>query len=513
MVNKKRIIIKALIVLFSLFSFLGIAKEPVSASANLYVSPSGGTYYQGNTFTVGVYVSANEAINAVEVNISYDSSKLSIASCGAVTTTFGMVADGSCPSITVGTTGSWSGSGAQVAYATFRANGLGSASVSVTGRTAMNGGEVSTSGISRTFSIAQYNPIPSAPSVMSASHPDGNAWYKEKMIELSWGKDSGVIGFSYILDQSESTVPDDMQESDGTGANLEASSDGVWFFHIKARSAGGWGDTAHYKVQVDSTAPFFASEPAYEDKGDLQPVIFFAGDDSLSGMDYYEIEVDSEFLGDGVSPYKTKVLPEGEHEIIIRAYDLAGNVVQKTLSISVGKLLPPFVTELLVEQLFLGPVSERIIVRGTAPANAKIIVQISDIFVSEEVYADEAGLWEYVYEGGIEPGDYAIRGMTVLEGNSSEYSELYTFTVGKEGVFSLLPRTGDGVSSGILFVSGGLIFGALFATGVLLFIANKKGLIGRKKDVNFEELTSFDDGVPRGHQDNFQASDGQDITT
>jgi hypothetical protein len=463
----------SIILIIILVLSLGLFRSDVSASASLFISPSSGTYYRGNNFTLGFYVSSTENINAVEVTISYDSSRLSIVSCGAVTSTFEMVADSSCPTITVGTTGSYTGGGAQVGYVTFRANGLGNASVTVSGRTAMNGTSVATGGISRTYSIVAYNPIPSAPEVICASHPDSDQWYKEELVELSWDKESYVTGFSYELDKEEGTAPDNVQETAGTGVNLRVDGEGVWYFHIKAQSAGGWSETTHSKIQVDTTEPAFKIEPVYEDKGDLRPEITFEAEDELSNIDYYEVTIDDGEASKVELPYKTPILSVGEHTILIVVYDKAGNSAEKEITITVMELQPPTISELIVENVFFGPVSQRIAVRGTAPPEAKITLQIeSDPIVGESI-SDEEGNWEYIYEEEISDGEHILRAMVEVEGYQSVYSDAYTFVTGG-GIFSILPRTGTSNLAMLLFFVGGLLFGVLVPGGVAFYIYNKR---------------------------------------
>ncbi len=476
---KRKIVIS--LILSGIIFLLGFTDDTF-ASAGFYLTPSSGTYYNGSSFTVRVYIGSTEPINAVEADISYDSSKLAVIACGAVNSTFEMIADSSCPSITVGTTGSYTGGGAQVAYITFRATATGSATVSVSGRTAMSGSSVATSGYSKTYSIVQYNPVASAPSVVSASHPDSESWYSEKTIELSWNKESYVTNFSYELDQASDTEPDSTSDSTGTGVNLEVESDGTWYFHIKAKSAGGWSDTAHYKLQIDSTDPEFTANPSYEDKGDLQPTISFEANDSGSGIDHYEVSLDEADPVEAESPFKTEVLDVGNHTCVVTAYDKAENTVEYTLSLNVGELQPPVITELIVGKLYIGSINQRITIKGTAPSDSKIYIQISsEGGINAETEADADGNWEYVYEGELSDGSHEVRVMTEVSGIQSSYSEAYLFSIGEEGGFSLLPRTGGSTLSSALFLVGGLLFGMLIAGGVLVFIAYKKGLLNSKK--------------------------------
>jgi len=465
-----------LIPLTTIVFFFGAFREDVFASASLYSYPSSGTYYQGSTFTLGIYVSSTEAINAVEATISYDSSLLSIVSCGAVTSTFELAADSTCPSITVGTTGSYTGSGAQVASVTFRANASGTASVSVTGRTAISGTYVSTTGATSSFSIVVYTPIPQVPTISSTSHPKSAKWYKDKTFEVGWNKDSGVSGFSYVLDQKEDTVPDNTIDTSASSASLNIKKDGIWYFHIKAYGSGGWGDTSHYTLRLDSESPTFVTEPTFEDKGDLQPEIVFKAEDETSGIKNYILSIDGdEVKGKVTSPYKTSILSVGEHNLIVEAYDKAGNSVKKSIAISVGELQPPIVTELAISNVFIGDVLRMIIVKGTASSKSKVFIEFSSFSIMREVTTNKDGTWQFVYEEEFADGEHSLRVKSSIGGIESSFSEPYLFSTTKDSL-SFLPTTG-GISNQykLFLIGGGILLGGVLASGIMLGIRFGKG--------------------------------------
>jgi subtilisin family serine protease len=92
---------------------------------------------------------------------------------------------------------------------------------------------------------------PSNPALSSPSHPTGvptnNSW-----IDVRWSgaadTQSGVDGFSYVLDNAPATVPDavkDAEESaDGTAFADRAN--GSYFFHLRTRdNAGNWSGAVH----------------------------------------------------------------------------------------------------------------------------------------------------------------------------------------------------------------------------------------------------------------------------
>ncbi|MFQ6042255.1 MAG: Ig-like domain repeat protein, partial [Candidatus Poribacteria bacterium] len=105
------------------------------------------------------------------------------------------------------------------------------------------------------------------PKVNSPSHPDSERWYPDNTPIFRWTfptkvghptEDiSGIAGYSWAWDNSPATVPDETLELPGDATTFQIpSSDGVWYFHLKARdNAGNVSETAHYKVQIDASAP------------------------------------------------------------------------------------------------------------------------------------------------------------------------------------------------------------------------------------------------------------------
>jgi hypothetical protein len=99
---------------------------------------------------------------------------------------------------------------------------------------------------------------PGAPVVNSPTHPDQATWYNNNDPSFIWSAsdDSGIIGYSYVLDQNLGTVPDDASEGIGTSTNYTDVADGTWYFHVKAMNGSGlWGGTAHYRINIDVTGP------------------------------------------------------------------------------------------------------------------------------------------------------------------------------------------------------------------------------------------------------------------
>jgi alpha-tubulin suppressor-like RCC1 family protein len=103
---------------------------------------------------------------------------------------------------------------------------------------------------------------PTISTLSSSSHPNQATWYSVSNVLLSWlGDDSasgntGISGYSYQFNQTADTIPDTISEGTATNLTLNDTADGLWYFHVRAvDGAGNWGETAHYAVRVDTTAP------------------------------------------------------------------------------------------------------------------------------------------------------------------------------------------------------------------------------------------------------------------
>jgi len=154
------------------------------------------------------------------------------------------------------------------------------------------------------------------------------------------------------LNQEPVDIPDDISEGDATQVSYKNIGDSTWFFHIKALGPTGWGGTTHYAVNIDSTPPAsFRIEITPRKRTVVrQPTIFFTTTDQTSGIDHYEIKlikvgsagiVTEEDIREGqmqltpffiesTSPYRSPPLTLGTYDVIVRAYDRAGNFREET---------------------------------------------------------------------------------------------------------------------------------------------------------------------------------------
>ncbi len=173
--------------------------------------------------------------------------------------------------------------------------------------------------------------VPPAPQVTSSTHPDQNAWYPLSSPAISWTIGEGVLDFSYVLDRTSGTQPDEQGEGIGTAKTYTGLDDGIWYFHVRAKNIFGWGATGHFTLRIDTVAPlpFAINLLDGQNTESHTPRISFETTDATSGVQYYEIMLNG---GPAVTlpvgstlPYTFSQLQNGEYTVIATAVDYSGN--------------------------------------------------------------------------------------------------------------------------------------------------------------------------------------------
>ncbi|MBR9675548.1 hypothetical protein GOV05_00910 [Candidatus Woesearchaeota archaeon] len=146
--------------------------------------------------------------------------------------------------------------------------------------------------------ITDFTPpvIPSA-----TSSPQPNTWTNTGVININWsGNDniSGVKGYSYVIDESPLTTPDDAVDTTNTTITI-IEEEGKYYAHIKAvDNAENNGATTHQGfLGVDKTPPtppLPYNVALYVDAG-VYNATWKASSDALSGVDYYIIRLYDEY--------------------------------------------------------------------------------------------------------------------------------------------------------------------------------------------------------------------------
>ncbi len=276
--------------------------------------------------------------------------------------------------------------------------------------------------------------------IFSPTHPDQNRWYRENRALLLWQLPPGVK-VSYILDNSPDTIPAGEVEKVDMQAEFLDLSDGIYYFHLQPKNKYGVGEISHYRLQIDTTPPYFLAVGTLQDSvyESIPQIRFFARDD-LSGVDHYEVKIDG---GNFIATTSTEFVPTnlslGEHLVVVKAVDRARNFTLKEKKIKIVPLSIPQFTEVI------SPLAadQHLTVRGKADPKVKITMEITgeaEQVVSGITSTDEEGSFTYIHPEILPAGVYQVKAQAFLPaGVRSEWSRSVAVEI-KPAQFVLLGK-------------------------------------------------------------------------
>lgn len=354
-----------LMVISLILAVFSVSPSVVRAeSASFYLSPSSGTFFVGSTFDVSVFVNTEgSSINAVQVDLKFPPDKFQVVNPTTGKSFISVWADqpffsnedglisfkGGVPSPGIKT------SGGLVSTITFRAKAPGTAKIYFLDSSKVLLADGKGTDILKTTMVGEYYfiiPSPEGPKVTSPTHPSFTTWYRDNNPSFSWEREQGMSEFSYSLDQDSTGLPDNISEGSQTFKTFNGIDDGVWYFHIRAKKGDAWGKATHYPIRIDSTPPktFEIDIKKTDDLTGSRFFAYFSTIDLLSGIDHYELSVvdatdpqaaANPFFVETVSPYKIPYQTRGKYMVLVKAYDKAGNYVQKE---NIFSIVSPFIS-------------------------------------------------------------------------------------------------------------------------------------------------------------------------
>ena len=360
------------LILLSIFCFLN--STPAQA-ANLRLSPGSGNFLVGSTFDISIILNTKGApINFTEVELFFPPDKLQIISpsVGRSVIEFWPTSPvfsnqdgrlyfaGGSPSPGINT------SEGVVLTLTFRIVSSGEAEVRFGGKTSVlandgKGTEVLSQTLSAFFRFSP--PPPLGPIISSPTHPDQERWHKDNNPIFIWPKGEGTEAYSFKIDSDPFGFPGtivDSVESTASFANLE---NGIWYFHLREKARGVWGGASRYVVKIDNEPPasFRINISPGTRTSNQNPILRFFTTDALSGLDRFEIKIislSSPEAGQALffnvdSPYQAFDLKQGRYQIVVRAFDKAGNVRDEITTINITSPFSAFVNPEGIDLIFI----------------------------------------------------------------------------------------------------------------------------------------------------------------
>lgn len=354
--NTSRIFKTHFAVLILVSAFFLFSSGEKACAATLSLTPASGTFEVGSTFDVSIMLNTEgQSVNAVKASLSFPADSLQVASPSAGQSVVTLWASPPVYSNSAGTITLEGGfpNGANVSSGlitkiTFRVKGTGTAIVKF-----KDDSNVLLDDGKGTGSLSQTNsgiytltlPPPAGPVVVSETHPDQSRWYNNSAAILKWADPDPSLAeeYSYALSDNPSEIPDNVSEGDKNSAVYKNLSDGRHYFHIKALNKDKiWGGTTHYALNIDSTPPAEFSIDVSPSSSTLRrnPVIQFATTDGSSGVNHHELKIvplgnvssanasagdNQQMFIEVNSPYIFQDLKLGKYDVVVRAYDRAGN--------------------------------------------------------------------------------------------------------------------------------------------------------------------------------------------
>lgn len=431
------------------------------AAARFYLSPSSGAVKVGDIISADVMVdTGGTSINAAEASLTFTSENMeyqSVVTTGSIFTFWTSGPTGSATSVSFGgglSNPGYNGAAGKILTVKWKATANGTGTVTINGSKILandgTGSNIYSLSSGGTFTIGQA--AKSTPktktnviTVKSASHPDQSKWYSVSKVELSWSGSSDVTGFAWSFDQAPSGEPSTAAFTKTTNSTQNNVADGVWYLHVKGKTASGVTETLHFKVQIDTLAPDDFTVTVDRETQTSAPKVTFASTDSTSGIAKYEAKIDG---GEWFAIASGDALPKqrpGSHRLTIRALDKAGNQKESGAEYTIIGIDSPKMISWTKVIGILNPV--RFI--GRSRSDDTIVVYLDgkevDRFLAKEKQvpndksvgrfkaiaslSDEI-TWEYSYNNALFPGKHEFRFSLInKEGAESELSDPIIVTV------------------------------------------------------------------------------------
>ncbi|MDD3102191.1 MAG: cohesin domain-containing protein [Patescibacteria group bacterium] len=476
---------------FLVFSFFipFFAQAETKSSASLYFVPATSSVEVGKTTQVRFVVNAGVPINLVESTLSFSNNTLEFSSfskSGSIINLWFNEPTYSQQNGSISFSGGipnpgFTGEG-RILIINFKAKASGTAWVKISGAQVLANDGLGTDILSSRgqasftcFETGLPKPTPTEPKpeitpsqlkVSSSTHPDQQKWYLNKNPMISWPWNSNISNFSFIFDQKEKTIPDNAGEGLNNNISYSDVKDGIWYFHLKARTATGWSMTSHFKIQIDSQLPqdLKIIFPKNEDIYTTTPLVNVSANDSLSGIAYFEEKTDQgDFIKIDKTEFKIPKTNPGDHTLSIKAYDQAGNFAEKSENFKII-LLPTPTIDHCTREVLSATISTPLIVRGEAAPLSDIIVSIAqqegDQKFEETTQTDKQGNWAIIYKEQLPPGEYFVYATVHSPEQASSPSKKVRLKVIKTGIEFL----------GHIIPSGAIIFIIFFLLAIIVIL-------------------------------------------
>lgn len=437
-----------------------IALPATATAADLYFSPSSGSYTVGSSISVGVFVSsANQAMNAASGVISFPQDKLEVVSLSKTGSIFTLWVQEPSSSNSTGMINlegivlnpGFTGVNGKIVTINFKVKAAGVAPLEFSSASVLandgQGTNILTNLKSASFSlgIKQNKPkaetpaaiigTPSAPQISSLTHPDTTEWYANSNPEFTWTLSSDITATRLLVERTPQSIPTVQYRPAISSKDVADLADGVWYFHVRLQNDAGWGGISHFSFQIDTKKPssFDIKEIERKDLTDPKVKFVFDAKDETSGIAHYEVRIDSGnteiWKDDGTHTFVTSLLGSGKHTLLAKAIDKAGNSLASSADFTIEEIEKPTIVE-YPKELTSGEV---FIAKGITYPNAQVVVWLQrnkEDTESNIIESDRSGNFTFIADEKLKDGIYKLWAEVVDErGARSKSTEKVTIVV------------------------------------------------------------------------------------
>lgn len=437
--------IKLLILALFLASIL-IAPFSLKA-ASLRARPLTTQVKSGSSFTVSVDVSPEgKAVNNVEGVITFPNDLVeatSVSTGGSIISLWVEPAAISNSSGTVSFNGGipnpgFSGASGHVLSITFKAKAAGAATIGIASAAVRENDGLGTNILSGrsggTITITGENqpttPSPETPDtgnqalaplvITSPTHPDSNAWSKNKTITFRWNLPAGATAIQTGLSKVKGTAPSILRRPALSSVTVTSQEEGQLYFAARYNTAKGWSRISVVKVMIDSTPPVDLKL-----NNDIGTPVVSANDES-SGVDYFMVSIDgAEAVRLAAANNSAEInipgITDGKHNLVITAVDRAGNSSELKTSALFSKK-NEFKITFFTEKIKQG---DSIRLKGVGPAGNTLAIHIKTEDGLERTYntvVSSDGIFTFQSEALATTGTYTVWAETGSAGAQASLS-------------------------------------------------------------------------------------------
>lgn len=452
-----------------IFAFCIFAVNAANA-ATLYFSPSSGNFTVGNILNMSVLVDTQgQAINNSSAVINFPTDLLEVISVSKSGSLFSLWVEEPAFSNSAGAisfdgglpTPGYDGSAGRLLNITFRVRNAGTALL-VFSSGAVRANDGYGTDILQTRSQAQFNLIseakpvapplpvfgtPQAPGISSSTHPDSNTWYALDDAKFTWELSSGITGARLLVGRIPNAIPTVTYIPAIRSREFDNLDDGIWYFSVQLRNNAGWGAISRFRFQIDTEPPQLF-ETTVDNGGDPTnptPILHFKALDNISGLEFYEIRVgeNKDIIPVKVAkkvvsnPYTLPLQLPGEHTVVIKALDFAGN---ETLS-AIDVVIEPLETPVIIDGPHELASGEPLVVHGSTYPDSKVNIWLqrekedTKRFVTE---SDRDGKFTFIADERLNDGIYKLWAEVIdARGARSLPTEKITIAVAKSAILQI----------------------------------------------------------------------------